>query len=161
MDSYRPHSHAGHRFHTFHMFVDEFRLQLVSVYRTAVYLCEDLAQQSDVLGLEGVGQHHPKCSLAATSNNLCLVCCSKYNKATAYGNMPHNWRKTTFWCSTCQKYLCLRVGSTASQVTCVTRLACLAASDGPRTTLNFILMWIGGMHRARTPIAGELYHTQS
>ena len=29
MDSYRPHSRAGHRFRTFHMFVDELCLQLI------------------------------------------------------------------------------------------------------------------------------------
>ena len=118
MDSYRPHSRAGHRFRTFHMFVDELCLQLVGDYRTAVNRREARAQQSDLLRLQGVGQHHPERSLAATGNNLCVVCCAKYNKylkkhpATAYGNMPHKSRKTTFWCSTCHKYLCLRVGST-------------------------------------------------
>ena len=118
MDSYRPHSRAGHRFHTFHMFVDELCLQLVGDYRTAVHRREGRAQQSDLLRLQGVGQHHPERSPAATGNNLCMVCCAKYNKylkkhpATAYGNMPHKRRKTTFWCSTCHKYLCLRVGST-------------------------------------------------
>ena len=117
MDSYRPHSRAGQRFRTFHMFIDELCLQLVGDYRTAVRR-EDRAQQSDLLRLQGVGQHHPECSPAATGNNLCVVCCAKYNKylkkhpATAYGNMPHKRRKTTFWCSTCHKYLCLRVGST-------------------------------------------------
>ena len=118
MDSYRPHSRAGHRFRTFHMFVDELCLQLVGDYRTAVHRREARAQQSDLLRLQGVGQHHPERSPAATGNNLCVVCCAKYNKylkkhpATAYGNMPHKRRKTTFWCSTCHKYLCLRVGST-------------------------------------------------
>ena len=85
---------------------------------TAVLRREARAQQSDLLRLQGVGQHHPERSPAATGNNLCVVCCAKYNKylkkhpATAYGNMPHKRRKTTFWCSTCHKYLCLRVGST-------------------------------------------------
>ena len=93
MDSYRPHSRAGHRFHTLHMFVDELCLQLVGDYRTAVHRREARAQQSDLLRLQGVGQHHPKRSPAATGNNLCVVCCAKYNKylkkhpATAYGNM--------------------------------------------------------------------------
>ena len=32
MDSYRPHSRAGHRFRAFHMFVDELCLQLVGDY---------------------------------------------------------------------------------------------------------------------------------
>ena len=118
MDSYRPHSRAGHRFRTFHMLVDELCLQLVGDYRTAVHRREARAQQSDLLRLQGVGQHHPERSPAATGNNLCVVCCAKYNKylkkhpATTYGNMPHKRRKTTFWCSTCHKYLCLRVGST-------------------------------------------------
>ena len=110
---------CGHRFRTFHMFVDELCLQLISDCRTAVRR-EARAQQSDLLRLQGVGQHHPERSHAATGNNLCVVCCAKYNKwylkkhqATAYGNMPHNLRKTTFWCSTGHKYLFLRVGSTS------------------------------------------------
>ena len=32
--------------------------------------------QSD-LHMQGVGQHHPECSPAATDNNLCVVCCTK------------------------------------------------------------------------------------
>ena len=44
----------------------------------------------------------------APKNNKYL----KKHPATAYGNMPHKRRKTTFWCSTCHNYLCLRVGST-------------------------------------------------
>ena len=95
---------------TFHMFVDELCLQLVGDCCTAVHRREARAQQSNLLHLQGVGQHHPEHSPAATGNNLCVVCCAKYNKylkkhpATAYGNMR---RKTTFWCSTCHKYLCL------------------------------------------------------
>ena len=60
MDSYRPHSHAGHCFRTFHMFVDELCLQLISDYRTAVHRREARAQQSEILRLQGVGQHHPE-----------------------------------------------------------------------------------------------------
>ena len=37
MDSYRPHSCAGHHFRTFHMFVDELCLQVVGDYHTAVH----------------------------------------------------------------------------------------------------------------------------
>ena len=117
MDSYRPHSRASHRFHTFQMFVDELCLQLVGDYRTVVHCREARAHQSDLLQLQGVGQHHPKCSPADIGNNLCMLCCTKYNKylkkhpATVYGNMPHKLRKTSFWCSTCHKYLCLRVES--------------------------------------------------
>ena len=109
---------AGHRFRTFHMFVDELCLQLVGDYRTAVHRRGARAQQSDLLRLQGVGQHHRERSPAATGNNLCVVFCAKYNKylkkhpATIYGNLPHKRRKTTFLCSTCHKYLCLRVGST-------------------------------------------------
>ena len=66
MDSYRPHSRAGHCFHTFHMFVAELCLQLVGDYRTAVHLREARVQQSDLLRLQGVGQHHPERSPAAT-----------------------------------------------------------------------------------------------
>ena len=118
MDSYRPHPCAGHHFRTLHMFVDELCLQLVGDYRRAVHRHEAQAQQSDLLRLQGVGQHNPERSAAPTGNNLCVVCCTKYNKylkkhpATAYRNMPHKRRKTTSWCSTCHKYLCLRVGST-------------------------------------------------
>ena len=36
MDSYRPHSNAGIRFCTFHMFVDKLCLQLIGDYRTSV-----------------------------------------------------------------------------------------------------------------------------
>ena len=118
MDSYRSHSRVGHRFRTFHMFVDEPCLQLVGDYCTAVHRREARAQQSDLIRLQGVGQHHPERSPATTSNNLCMVCCTKYNKypkkhaAKAFRNMPHKQRKTTFWCSTRHKYLCLCVGST-------------------------------------------------
>ena len=59
-DSYRPHSRAGHCFRTFHMFVDELCLQLVGDYRTAVHRSKARAQQSDLLRLQGVGQHHPE-----------------------------------------------------------------------------------------------------
>ena len=99
-DSYRPHYRTGHRFRTFHMFIDELCLQLVGDYRTAVHRHEARAQQSDLLHLQGVGQHHSERSPAATGNNLCVVCCAKYNKylkkhpPTAYGNMPHKRRKT-------------------------------------------------------------------
>ena len=101
MDSYRPHSRACHCFLTFHMFVDELCLQLVSDYCTAVHHREAGAQQSDLLLLQGVGHHHFERSPGATGNNLCVVCCTnKYNKylkkhpATSYGNMPHRRRKT-------------------------------------------------------------------
>ena len=60
MDSYRPHSRAGHNFRTFHMFVDELCLQLVGDYRRAVHRHEAQAQQSD---LQGVGQHNPERSV--------------------------------------------------------------------------------------------------
>ena len=102
MDSYRPHSRAGQRFCTFHMFVDELCLQLIGDYRTAVHRHEARAQQSDLLRLQGVGQHHPERSPAANGNNLCMVCCAKYNKylkkhpATPYRNMPHKWRKPRY-----------------------------------------------------------------
>ena len=72
MDSYRPRSRAGHHFRTFHMFVDELCLQLVGDYRTAVHRHEARAQQSDLLRLQGVVQHHPERSPAATGNNLCM-----------------------------------------------------------------------------------------
>ena len=58
--SYRLHSHATHH--------------------TAVNRREARVQQSDLLHLQGVGQHHPKRSPAATGNNLCMVCCTNYNK---------------------------------------------------------------------------------
>ena len=54
-DSYRPHSHTGHPFCIFHMFVDELCLQLVGDYRTAVYHRETQAQQSDLIHTQGVG----------------------------------------------------------------------------------------------------------
>ena len=76
MDSYRPHFRAGHRFRTFHMFVDDLCLQLVGDYRTAVHRREARAQQSDLLCLQGMGQHHPGCSRrppATTSAWLCQV----------------------------------------------------------------------------------------
>ena len=117
MDSYRPHSRAGHRFCTFHMFVDELCLQLVGDYRTAVHR-RGPGPAVRPPSFAGCGTTPPRTSPAAAGNNLCVVCCANYNKylkkhpATAYGNMPHKRRKTTFWCSTCHKYLCLRVGST-------------------------------------------------
>ena len=73
MDSYS----AEHHFSNFHMFVDEFCLQLVSHYHTAVHRREARAQQSDLLYMQGVGQHNPERSTATTSNNCCMVCCSK------------------------------------------------------------------------------------
>ena len=121
MDSYRPHSHASHRYRTFHMFVDELFLQLLSNYHTAIQHCEARAQQSDLLCMPGVGQHHPERSPATTVSNLCMVCCDKYNKylkkhpATTYRNMPHKRRKTMFWCSPCHRYLCLRRADTGER----------------------------------------------
>ena len=106
-NSYRPHFCASHCFLTFHMFVDELCLQRMGDNRTAVHRRKAREQQSDLLHMQGKGQHHPECSLPATCNNVCLVCYAKYNKylmkhpATAYGNMPQEWSKTTFWCSTC------------------------------------------------------------
>ena len=60
MDSYRPYSRAGLGFRTFHMLVDELCLQLDGDYRTAVHRHEAWAKQSDLLRLQGMGQHNPE-----------------------------------------------------------------------------------------------------
>ena len=65
---YRPHSRACHCFRTFHMFVDELCLQRVSDYCTAVHRRRAWAQHSDILRLQGVGQHHPERYPAATTS---------------------------------------------------------------------------------------------
>ena len=145
MDSYRPHSRAGHRFCTFHMFVDELCLQLVGDYRTAVHR-QTRAKQFDLLCLQGMRQHQPERSPAATGNNLCVVCCTKYNKylkkhpATAYRNMPNKWRKTTFCCSTCKGARCqgtlLHTHSGPGYLP--------GPSDEPRTTPSFTTTRVGG-----------------
>ena len=101
MDSYRPHSRAGHFFCTFHMFVDELCLQLVGDSRTAVHRSEARAHQSDLHHLQVVEHHHPKHSLAATSKPLSGLLrqvqqVSEETPGSAYGNMPHKKRKTTF-----------------------------------------------------------------
>ena len=59
MNSYRPLSRAGHRFRTFHISVDELCLQLVGDFPTAVHHCKALAQQSDLLHLQGADFPRP------------------------------------------------------------------------------------------------------
>ena len=134
-------------------------LQLVGVYSRAVHHREVRAQQSDLLCLLGVGQHHAERSPAATGNNLCVVCCAKYNKylkkhpATVYGNMPKNRRKT------CHKYLCFFVGSTCwsdyhTKVQFWRGAEPRAITCGSRTTSNFI------KSQAVGEATGEFAHCQ-
>ena len=57
------------------MFMDELYLQLVGNYYTAIDRREAQTQESDLLRMQDVGQHHTHTTLsvAAISNYLCLV----------------------------------------------------------------------------------------
>ena len=110
MDSYRPHSRAGHCFHTFHMSVDE--------------LCQRLLHSSQPPrspgpavrppSFAGCGttppERHQQQPLRGLLHQVQQV--SKETPGHRICKYAHKQRKTTFWCSTCHKYLCLRVGST-------------------------------------------------
>ena len=72
MDSYRPYSHAGHRFRTFHMFVGELCLQLVSDYCTVHCIeAEPSSQNSFVCSMwDNTTQNIPQLPLAQPLRGL-------------------------------------------------------------------------------------------
>ncbi|KAK6191057.1 hypothetical protein SNE40_002805 [Patella caerulea] len=114
---YRAHNHAKQRSRIFNNFLDDIWLQLIGMYHSGTNRRE--SREADIPGrLQNVGNHFPERPEEATRSNICVVCAYKHNKYMRDNNCaskkdnPFKQTKTTFRCSDCRRYLCIRQGST-------------------------------------------------
>ena len=64
------------------------------------------------------GPHYAKVPIDTSTDHVCVVCSEKHhryknqNPGVLFKNNPHKKSKTTIICTLCQRYLCVKRGST-------------------------------------------------
>lgn len=120
MNHFNPHHQSGHRRKTFHMFVNDLCHDLVGSFRRAQLKGSHRSKSSEVSSSRLVNEpniplHMPERPIEATSNNRCVVCTEKHNRAKRENpaakacDLPKR-SKTVYWCKQCQVYLCIAAG---------------------------------------------------
>ncbi|XP_064648765.1 piggyBac transposable element-derived protein 4-like [Lineus longissimus] len=111
---YRPHQRDGMRTQTFLQFVEKLCNLLVGDFVRPVPVRP--ARGNEERRFQNVGLHVVERPAHATQDNRCVVCSEKHRRARlqspnrAYKDLPPR-RKTVFWCSYCEKFLCIGTGN--------------------------------------------------
>ena len=102
---------------SFRKFLDQYCVDLVGAFRSGAVRRQSIGADAPER-LQNVGIHPPEMPENDTTNHLCAVCSYKYNKfkqtnpTVAYKDYPVKAVKSSVRCTTCQRYLCIKRGST-------------------------------------------------
>ena len=109
---YKPHQREGKRTLAFLQYVEKMCNILVAGFERPNPVRSSRGPDHGEKRLQNVGLHMVERAPQANKNNRCVVCQEKHRRAklqnpnAQYKDLPPR-KKTVYWCTYCEKYLCI------------------------------------------------------